>query len=159
MNIQKRIEQLEQTINKAQSELEELKQETSKPKPMFERGDEGEAYHIIDEEYDVVDSIDTGVPLDDIRFKIANYYLEKDEHIAERVAKYYKDNNWFIRKAIEFADGYEWVKGGDNWCVYINQYNYGLDAHQSTKVQTQIYMTRENALKFKAWLEEYKSLK
>jgi len=158
MKIQKQIEQLEQTINKAQSELEDLKQEASKPKPMFERGDNGEKYYFVECTLDLEDTKERNQSMDDTLYNVSNYFLEKDKHIAERVAQYYKNNNWFIRKAIEFADGYEWKLGEKNCFIYYCKGKYHLSRQLDTKNPTEIYMTEQNALKFKAWLEEYKPL-
>lgn len=154
MNIQKQIEQLEQTIYKAKSELEELKQQTSKPKQIFERGEVGDDYWLVGAELCLSKSLEANHPVDGMRHSCANYYLEKDKSIAERVAKYYQDNNWFIRKAIEFADGYEWVYGENNCYVYGYHAQYCIARHEVSKRQTTIYMAEENAEQFKAWLEE-----
>ena len=154
MNKQQQLAELELTIKKAQQQIEELK----KPKTMFERGENGDKYCFINGKYKPLLTADHHQCSDNIYYKNANYYLEKDKHIAERVAKYYKDNNWFIRKAIEFADGYEFVEGGDKYFVYWNKdvRKWSLCYASASKDPTTIYMTNENVQKFKAWLEEYK---
>lgn len=154
MNKDKKLAELELTIKKAQEQIEELK----KPKTMFERGENGDKYCFINGKYKPLLTTDHHLCSDNIYYKNANYYLEKDKHIAERVAKYYQDNNWFIRKAIEFADGYDFVEGKDNWfvCFDLNSEQWDTCFSMLIKETTVIYMTEESALKFIAWLEEYK---
>jgi len=127
---------------------------------MFDRVEDGEKYFYINDTFSVSHTNEDNYNIDNKLYDLANYYVEKDKHIAERVGEYYKNNNWFIRKAIEFADGYEWELGGDNWCVYIDAKGKNeVTKHASFNYNGTIYMTKENALKFKAWLEECKPLK
>lgn len=167
MNIQKQIEQLEKAVEKftkhlsrgLDDELEQLnkcldkiKQQASKPKQMIEKAERGSKYYFIDGELLVRSGIDGGYCTDDNRYNAGNYYLDKQ--FAERVAKYYRNNNMFIRKALEFADGYEWTKGNDNHCVGVGCGAYEITCFYDSYCPTEIYMSAQNAERFKAWLED-----
>lgn len=148
-NTQKKIEELEVKIAELEAEL-------NKPKAMFERAERQFDYTYVDDVFSVRSFTERGTSVDDKAYESTNYYL--GTKLAEKVAKYYRDNNWFIRKAIEFADGYEWVTGGENHFVIINQQNKYMVEDANCRNITDVFMSCENAQKFKAWLEEFAPL-
>lgn len=151
-NTKKKIEELKVKIAELEAEL-------NKPKTMFERAENGGNYSFVGANFDVKSIGETKHPVDDFKFKSTNYYL--DAQLAKKVAKYYRGNNWFIRKSIEFSDGYEWVDGGENYNIVIDVtcMVYLLCVVRNMKSNSGIYMTYENGKKFKAWLEEFAPLK
>lgn len=153
-------------MNSAKKKIEELKEkiaeleaELNKPKAMFERAEVGNKYFFISSRCKTMDTRESLQLFNNDHYNATNYYL--DEQLAEKVAKYYRDNNWFIRKAIEFADGYEWGDSGYSYCITIDTFDLEYRVVKLNHVKTigEIYMTKENVIKFKTWLEEYRPLK
>ena len=157
----KNKQELLNEISALQAEMDKLKTELEAPKSMIERAEDGGSYFYIDYSFTVSRGDETNNPVDKCLFDMANYYLLQEIELAEKVAKYYRDNNWFIRKAIEFADGYEFVDGNNNYYVYVNKVtgSYGVNWSIGVFNPVNTYMTKENAEKFKEWLEEYKPLR
>ena len=62
---------------------------------------------------------------------------------------------WFINKDTEFAEGYEWEKGGDNHYFYFASGSWSWTQGSVVKNPTSIYMPKHQAEKFKVWLKEH----
>lgn len=153
------MKNINEQIEKLQTELDELKAIANKPKAMIDRVEHEGKYCLVNSELDVYESCEDGLIVDDKRYKHGNYYTDKA--LAERVAKYYRDNNMFIRKAIEFSGGYEFNDNKGNYWVEVGVENNSYDVGyvKGYEIPNVIYMTEQNAEKFKSWLEEYMPLK
>lgn len=108
----KTIEQIEAEIAQLQRDLEQLK---NPPKPIIERT---ETYNSINSFFETSCDSDDKTTIDDEYFSLYNYY-PADGVLCKQVANYLKRTHLFTRKAIEFADGYEFKKRGTNWFVYF----------------------------------------
>ena len=93
--------------------------------------------------------------VDRARFDCSNAFTDKAQ--AQACADYLKDRFWFIRKAIEFADGYEFGSKGNNYRVVFDAESIMWDwLSNSTYNTNDIYMTKVNANKFIEWLNIHK---
>jgi len=151
MNTLKRIEQLEK-------ELAELKEQVvSKPEPMFEIPITESNY------YTLCTDIQSGrfqLEIDcgfDSGIQDSSPAIFVDDEECGKVADYLTKNFWFIRKAVEFADGYEFNKSLNNYQVYFDVENKIWNYLSMRTIQASaIFMSQENATKFIEWLNEHK---
>ena len=147
------LEALKIKIAELQKEVDILEAD---PIAVIERASKDGMYWMLNEELAPTETIDTAHPLDDSRFKSYNYFT--DEKQCKAVAKHIRESFLFMRKAIEFADGYEFEQGWSNFwceldgreCEFEHEYTSGY------QVPTTIYMSEQNAILFAAWCNEHK---
>ena len=145
------LEALKIKIAELQKEVEILEAE---PVAVIERASKDGMYWIIGEELVPMKTSDTSHGLDDLRFRLYNYFTDKKQ--CKAVAKHIRESLLFMRKAIEFADGYEFVVSGDNcWCEFEGG-EFGHDFTDEYQVPTTVYMSEQNAILFAVWCNEHK---
>lgn len=145
MNILKQIEEL-------QKKIDELKAQCEKQEPMFELPVAGDFSYYVESDFSVK-SFYIEIPASNT-YSVNNFHY-KDQ--AEACAKHFRDTFWFTRKAIEFADGYEFVAGAENYSAgYKTDKNHWCFAISHSFQSGCIYMTEESALKFCEWLDKHK---
>ena len=146
-------------LARVEAELAELKLKIeAEEKPvgsMFPALNEGDQYYFLVSRFDVGTDENLGDDLDRARCEVANAFT--DEVQAQACADYLKDRFWFIRKAIEFADGYKFVNNQDNYTIVFDKMFKGwCSSTDSFYPRNGIYMTKENANKFIDWLNIHK---
>ena len=150
---------LEQEIKQAREALEKLiAKAEQKKESMFPEVRKFERYYFVSVGGVVGNETNDNYPFDLNHARTGNIFPTSQKKQAEACAEYLKDNFWFIRKAIEFADGYEFWQGGKNWylmydcaCRKWRILNYVVCTSP-----TDIHMSKEAAEKFKEWLEIHK---
>ena len=150
---------LEQEIKQAREVLEKLiaKAEQNK-ESMFPEIDVLDRYYSVNGlgrvEPRKRDFFDSG----EFYIQIGNAFPLSQKEQAEVCAKYMRDTFWFVRKSLEFADGYAFKQGSKNWRVvygYVSK-EWQISLHTECKDPSTIYMSQENASSFKEWLKIHK---
>ena len=148
MNILKQVEEL-------QKKIDELKAQCEKQEPIFELPAIDNEYHSINTFFSVDCNYYGMDAKGDSLIELNNAFTDKAQ--AEACAKHLRDTFWFTRKAIEFADSYEFVVGANN---YYQSYMYSIGSwvtcSNSAYQQGTIYMAKESAVKFCGWLNKHK---
>ncbi len=149
MSTAKKIEELRAKIDELEAQLK------AEQDPMFDDIYVGDDYLFICSRFNVSLSNHIGHELDEEKLKIANAF--KDKKQAQACADYLKDRFWFIRKAVEFADEYEFKRRNRNYYVFYNtgENKWGYDLNDDFNGGS-IYMTEQNATKFCEWLNKHK---
>ena len=152
MNKLQRIEEMEQQLAALKAEVETEKQE-----PMFPVIEPQQDYYFVNAVFAVGETF-YGCSQDKLKICANNAYPESQKDLCKSVAKHMADTNWFIRKAIEFAQGYEFKPNTDNYCVMFNKKSkeWIKSSHSILYVPTTVYMAKEQADKFISWLEKHK---
>lgn len=149
MNKLQRIEEMEKQLAALKAEIE------TESESMFPVINDGDNYCIMDNGFKVVSYTNDNDYYD--RKFVSNANAFTDEKQAQACADYLKDRFWFIRKAIEFADGYEFADGGDNYSpVFDYNINEWILAYNSTCDGSAIYMNGDSGTEFKKWLNKHK---
>tara|TARA_R110000850_G_scaffold95716_1_gene200789 strand:+ start:115 stop:609 length:495 start_codon:yes stop_codon:yes gene_type:complete len=151
---QKQIHDLQLKVTQWQKQIEALEAE---PREVIHRVIVGGAYYIVDGTFNTVHIKDRGDPYDTIKYASYNYFA--DEKQCEAVAKHIGESFLFTRKAIEFADGYEYEFNAPNYlCAFAYNANVFIIDHEWTfKNPTTVYMSKENAKLFTDWCNEHKA--
>ena len=146
-------------LARVEKELAELKlkieAEEKAVEPMFPALSVNRDYYYMGSGWDADKDTFTRHGVDRARFDCGNAFTDKSQ--AKACADYLKDRFWFIRKAIEFADGHEFVNKGLNYKVVFDTESIKWDwLSNSAYDANDIYMTKENADKFIEWLNIHK---
>ena len=151
-------------LARVEKELAELKlkieAEEKSVEPMFPAVNHGDAYYLLSSYFSVLRDYNlrdynSEHSVDRYRCEASSAFT--DEAQAKACADYLKDRFWFIRKAIEFADGYEFGSKGNNYRVVFDAESIMWDwLSNSTYNTNDIYMTKVNANKFIEWLNIHK---
>lgn len=146
----------QQIIDELQTKIDGLKAKLKEEnEPMFDEINNGDEYYYLDMRFNIEGTTYNYPHIDDKQFITNNAF--KDKKQAQACADYLKDRFWFIRKAIEFADGYVFDAGTRNYYVYYEQeYKEWKIAFYKFLNNGSIYMTKSNAFKFKDWLNKHK---
>ena len=150
---------LEQEIKQAREALEKLIAKAEKKKePMFPEIGKFEKYYFASGGGVVGNETNDNYPFDLNYVKIGNAFPLSQKEQAKACANYIKDNFWFIRKATEFAEWYEFRRGSQNWYLVYDEDDakWSAYANRIFKSPLTIYMAEEDAEKFKEWLEIHK---
>lgn len=149
MTTAKKIEELRAKIDELEAQLK------AESEPMFDEIKFGDTYYFVGGRFINTKDAYSVDSVDEERVKNNNAF--KDEKQAQACADYLKDRFWFVRKSIEFADGYEFVKNKHNHFVLfdtsINEWCYTINNYEN---RGSIYMTKESAIKFCEWLNKHK---
>ena len=148
---------IDEQIKALQEALTELKAKVAakEVKPMFEVPEIGSDYYHVSAR-SVVQSAQYDNDYWDEELSFAGRAFTSQTQ-AQACADYLKDNFWFIRKAIEFADGYEFTTGASNSKVRFDncdgEWQRGVDTFPQ---YGDIHMSERAAVKFCEWLNEHK---
>lgn len=147
----KTIEQLEAEIAQLQQDLERLK---SKPEPIIERQ---KTYKFINSYFGFGSYVDTDGKEDRACFAAYNYYPDNCE-LCQRVANYLRKTHLFTRKAIEFADGYEYKPEMRNYFVIFNKDKDKFESVYDTTTYNPLntYMFCRDSRNFADWCNEHR---
>ena len=150
---------IDEQIKELQDALTELqaKVNAKEVKPMFELPKKGDDYFAVNGIFNINNYI-YGEDSEDEKLMAVNNAFTSEAQ-AKACADHLARNFWFIRKAIEFADGYEVVAGDGaaNYCVEFNHAGEAWELDYDMNFQRDsIYMTKESANEFCEWLNEHK---
>ena len=107
---------LEQEIKQAREALEKLiAKAEQKKEPMFPEVIKFERYYFVSGGGIVGNETNDNYPFDLNYARTGNTFSLSEKKQAEACAEYIKDNFWFIRKALEFSDGYEFRAINDSF--------------------------------------------
>jgi len=147
MNKLQRIEEMEKQPAALKKEI------VVEDEPMFPVIGDGNVYSHVCNEFEVdsftnvVDRVDKAL--------IGNANAFTDEKQARACGDYLKDRFWFIRKSIEFADGYEFRINVNNFYPCFMGGKWTL-AYSYISKSNCIYMTEEAVNEFCEWLNKHK---
>lgn len=148
MGILKQIEEL-------QKKIDELKVQHEKQESMFKLPLNGKPFFFVGKSFSIGKCSYSSTYFSELQVKINNAFTDKVQ--AKLCAKHLRDTFWFTRKAIEFADGYEFVVGVDNFYIeHAFDDMCWVDSVNSRYQNGSIYMNKESANKFCEWLNKHK---
>ena len=138
-------------ITELQKEVDILEAD---PIAVIERASKDQDYWLLNHCFESEGTEENKDSVDARHYSLYNYFT--DEKQCEAVAKHIRESFLFMRKAIEFADGYEFVVSGDNcWCEFEGG-EFGHDFTDEYQVPTTVYMSEQNAILFAVWCNEHK---
>ena len=140
-------------ITELQKEVDILEAD---PIAVIERASKDQDYWLLNHCFESEGTEENKDSVDARHYSLYNYFT--DEKQCKAVAKHIRESFLFMRKAIEFADGYEFEQGRFNFwceldgreCEFEHEYTSGY------QVPTTIYMSEQNAILFAAWCNEHK---
>ena len=150
---------LEQEIKEAREALEKLIAKAEKKKEsMFPEIEVLDRYYSVNGLGKVMAGKHGSSGSDEFYIQIGNAFPLSQKKQAEVCAKYIKDNFWFIRKALEFADGYEFQTIDESFYVYWSRYSNKWRARcaLANVESTGIYMSEQSSASFIEWLNIHK---
>ena len=147
------LEALKIKIAELQKEVDILEAD---PIAVIERASKDQDYWLLNHCFESEGTEENKDSVDARHYSLYNYFTDKKQ--CEAVAKHIRESFLFMRKAIEFADGYEFDNITDNCAVFFDAKRkiFTIPWYRNPKSPTTIYMSEQNAILFAAWCNEHK---
>lgn len=113
-----------------------------------------EEYYVIGPCGEIATTSNTGLSYDELCYDIGNVFLT--QKAAEAMVARKKRIGIFENKMMEFAEGYEYIIGDNNYYLYLSGGDkWKASSDLATKIPTTIYMDYSQALKAKDWANKF----